>query len=57
MEQDITGQLGQETLQRKRFVEFASSKAMLVNTYRYKLFKKPKGALGKKFLSVRVVDL
>jgi len=35
----------------------ASSKAILVVTYRYKLFKKPKGALGKKFLSARVVDL
>src|SRR6218665_708579 len=32
-------------------------KLMLVDAYRYKLFKKPKGALGKKFLSARVVDL
>jgi len=31
--------------------------ALLVDAYRYKLFKKPKGALGKKFLSARVVDL
>jgi len=52
--QDTTGQ---ETLQRKRFVELASGKAMLMDTYRYKLFKKPKGALGKKFLSARVVEL
>src|SRR6218665_2036330 len=55
--QDTTGQ---ETLQRKRFIEIASiklSEAILVDTYRYKLFKKPKGALGKKFLSARVVDL
>ena len=28
-----------------------------MDTYRYKLFKKSKGALGKKFLSARVVDL
>ena len=48
---------GQEPLQRKRFVQLASGKAMLVDTYRYKLFKKPKGALGKRFLSARVVDL
>ena len=41
-----------------RFVELiASSKAILVDTNRYKLFKKPKGSLGKKFLSARVVDL
>jgi len=52
--QDTTGQ---ETLQQKRLVELASSKAILVDTYRYKLFKKPKGALAKIFLSARVVDL
>ena len=52
--QDTTGQ---ETLQRKRFIELASSKAILVDTYRYKLLKKPKVALGKKFLIGRVVDL
>ena len=28
-----------------------------MDTNRYKLFKKPKRALGKKFLSARVVDL
>ena len=43
-------------LHRKRFAELASSKAILMDTYRYKLFKKPEGALGKKFLSARVVE-
>jgi len=32
----------QETLERKRFIELASSKAILVDTYSYKLLKKPK---------------
>jgi len=46
---------GKEALQWERFFEFAPNKA--TRGHRYKLFKKPKGTLGQKFFSARVVDL
>ena len=40
---------------RRSFFELAPNKA--TRGHRYKLFKKPKGTLGQKFFSARVVDL
>jgi ribonucleases P/MRP protein subunit RPP40 len=44
-----------EALQWERFFELAPNKA--TRGHMYKLFKKPKGTLGQKFFSARVVDL
>ena len=46
---------GKETVQKEKFFELAPNKA--TQGHRYKLFKKPKGTLGQKFFSARVVDL
>jgi hypothetical protein len=46
---------GKEALKWERFFELAPNKT--TRGHRYKLFKKPKGRLGQKFFSARVVDL
>ena len=46
---------GKEALQWERFFELAPNKA--TRGHRYKLYKKPKGTLGQRFFSARVVDL
>jgi len=44
-----------EALEWETFFELSPNKAS--RGHRYKLFKKPKGTLGQKFFSARVVDL